>query len=129
MGSVKYFTSINFYSRYWQCHIADKDILKTAFLMRYNLYKWVIMPMGFVKAPAIFIHTINNLFSNVLDCSMTVFLGDILVYSYMVKEHFTLLEKVLEYLHQYMFCCKLKKCSFICSSTIFPGFDDTLKGM
>ena len=78
---AKYFTSINFCSGYWQCHIADKDIPKTTFLMRYSLYKWVVMPMGLTNAPATFMQTMNNLFSNMLDSGMAVFLDDILVYS------------------------------------------------
>ena len=63
MGSEKYFTSIDLCSGYWQCHIADEDIPKTAFLMRYGLYKWVVMPMGLTNAPATFMQTMNNLFS------------------------------------------------------------------
>ena len=51
MGSAKYFTSIDLCSGYWQCRIADEDILKTALLMRYGLYKWVVMPMGLTNAP------------------------------------------------------------------------------
>ena len=129
MGSVKYFTSIDLCSGYWQCHIADEDIPKTTFLMRYGLYKWVVMPMGLTNAPATFMQTMNNLFSDMLDSGMAVFLDDILVYLCMVTEHFTLLEKVLACLHQYTFYCKLKKCSFLCNSTIFLGFDITPEGM
>ena len=84
MGSVKYFTSIDLHSVYWQCHIADEDIPKTVFLMRCGLYKWVIMPVGLMNAPAIFMQTMNNLFFNMLDSEMALFLDDILVYSHMV---------------------------------------------
>ena len=59
-----------------------------------------------------------------LDSGMAVFLDDILVYSGMVKEHFTL----LAHLCQNMFYCKLKKCSFLPKSTIFFGFKVTPKG-
>ena len=52
--------------------------------MRYGLYKWVIMHMGLMNAPATFIQTMNNLFSDILDFRMAVFLDDILVYSCMV---------------------------------------------
>ena len=95
MGSAKYFTSINLYSGYWQCHIADEDIPKTTFLMRYGLYKWVIMPMGLMNAPATFMHvTMNNLFSDILDSGMAVFLDNILMYSAcMVKEHIHITKK------------------------------------
>ena len=54
MGSAKYFTFIDLCSEYWQCHIADEDILKTAFLTRYSIYKSVKMTMGLTDAPATF---------------------------------------------------------------------------
>ena len=92
MGSVKYFTSIDLCSGYWQCRIADEDILKTAFLTRYSLYKWVVMPMGLMNVPATFMQTMNNLFSDMLDSGVAVFLDNILVYSGTVDEHFTLLQ-------------------------------------
>ena len=92
MGSAKYFTSIDLCSGYWKCYIADEDIPKTAFLMRYGLYKWVIMPMGLTNAPATFMQTMNNLFSDMLDSGIAVFLDDILMYSGTVDEHFMLLE-------------------------------------
>ena len=81
--------------------------------------------MGLTDAPAISIQTMNNLFSDILDSGVAVFLHDILVYSCTVKEHFTLLERVLACLHQYTFYCKLKKCSFLCNRTMFYGFDVT----
>ena len=86
MGSAKYFTSIDLCSGYWQCHIADEDIPKTTFLMRYGLYKWVIMPMGLTNAPAMFMQTMNNLFLDMLDSGVAVFLDNILVYSGMVDK-------------------------------------------
>ena len=92
MGSVKYFTSINLHSGYWQCRITDKDIPKTTFLTRYVFYKWVVMPMGLTNATATFMRTMNNLFLDMLDSGMAVFLDDILMYLGMVDEHFILLE-------------------------------------
>ena len=80
--------------------------------MRYKcLYKWVIMPIGLMNAPATFMQTMNNLFSDILDSGIAVFLDDILMYSRMVDEHMliyhtrvheyiTLLEKVLACLCQ-----------------------------
>ena len=79
MGNANYFTSIDLCSGYWQCGIADEDILKTTFLIRYGFYKLVIMPMGLANAPAILMQTMNNLFSNTLDSGVAVFLDNILV--------------------------------------------------
>ena len=87
------------------------------------------MPMGLTNAPTTFMHTMNNLFSNMLDSGMAVFLNDILVYSCMVKEYFTLLKMMLAQLCQYIFHFKPRKCSFLHNSTIFLGFDVMPKGM
>ena len=129
MGSAKHFTSIDLCSGYWQCHIADEDILKTAYLMSCGLYKWVVMPMGLTNAPATLACTMNNLFLDMLDFGVAVFLDDILVYSCTVNKHFLLLERGLACLHQYTFYCTLKKCSFLHNSTMFLGFDITPEGM
>ena len=94
--------------------------------MRYRLYKWVVMPMGLINVPAMFMQTLNNLFSDTLDSGVTVFLDDILMYSCTVKEHFMLLKKVLAPLHQHTFFCKLKKCCFLCNGTMLLGFNVTL---
>ena len=95
MKSAKYFTSVYLSSRYWQCFSADQDIPKTAYHIGCGLYEWVVAPMGLTSAPAMFMHTINSLFSSRLDSSMKVFLGGILMCSCTVKEHFILLKKVL----------------------------------
>ena len=84
MGTAKYFISINICSGYWQYHIVDENIPKTIFLTKYGLYKWVVMPMVLKNAPAMFMQTMNNLFSDMLDSGVAVFLDDILVYLHMV---------------------------------------------
>ena len=63
------------------------------------------MPMGLTNAPTTFMHTMNSLFSSMLDLGIEVFLEDILMYTYIVKEQFTLLKKLLTNLHQYIFYC------------------------
>ena len=50
------------------------------------------MPMGLMNAPATFMWNMNNLFLDMLDSGMAVFLDDILIYSGMVDEYLTLLE-------------------------------------
>ena len=53
--------------------------------------------------PATFMHTMNNLFSDLLESGMAVHLDNNLVYFCIVKEFFTLLEKVLACLYWYTF--------------------------
>ena len=49
------------------------------------------MPMGLTNAPAMFMWTRNNLFVDMLDEVVVVFLDDIVIYSTIVEEHFELL--------------------------------------
>ena len=84
---------------------------------------------GAYERPCTFMRTMNNLFSDMLDSGIAVFLDNIFMYSGMVDKHFMLLEQVLFCLHQYTFYCKLKKCSFLHNSTTFLGFDGTPEGM
>ena len=71
------------------------------------------MPMGLTNVPATFMRMMNNLFADMLDKGVIVFLDDMLIYSTMVEEHFELLEKVFACLRKHKFYCKLKKCSFL----------------
>ena len=81
------------------------------------------MPVGLTNTPATFIWTMNNLFVDMLDKGVIVFLDDMLIYSTMAEEHFKLLEKVFAHFCKYKFYCKLKKNSFLQKTTTFLGFD------
>ena len=52
------------------------------------------MPIGLTDAQEIFMRTMINLFMDMLDKGVIVFLDDVLIYSTTVEEHFKLLEKV-----------------------------------
>ena len=56
------------------------------------------MPMGLTNAPATFMRMMNNLFEDMLDQGVAVFLNDMLIYSTMSEGHFKLLEKVFAHL-------------------------------
>ena len=83
------------------------------------------MPMGLINLPAIFIWKMNNLFVDILDKGVVVFLDDILICSTTVEDNLDLLEKVFTCLYKHVFYCKLKKCSFLRKTTTFLEFDAT----
>ena len=87
------------------------------------------MPIALRNIPKTFMWMKNNLFMDILDKKVVVFLDDILMYSTMVEEHFELLEKVFTCLCKHEFYCKLKKCSFLQRTTTFLGFFITLEGL
>ena len=87
------------------------------------------MPFGLCNAPATFMRAMNNLFHDLLDQGVVVFLDDILIYAASVEEHNRLLEEVFKRLKQFKFFCKLKKCSFFKQKTTFLGFDVNEHGL
>ena len=102
---------------------------KTTFHTRYGLYESTVLPMGLTNAPATFIRVMNNLFTDLLDHGVIVFLDDVLVYSHTREEHVQLLRTVFRKLREHRFYCKLKKCSFFRTYTTFLGFDVTPEGL
>ena len=56
------------------------------------------MPMGLTNAPATFMWMMNNLFEDMLNQGLVVFLNDMLIYSTTLEGHFQLLEKVFMHL-------------------------------
>ncbi|XP_074299914.1 uncharacterized protein LOC141631095 [Silene latifolia] len=67
--------------------IADEDIPKTAFRLRYGLYEYVVMPFGLTNAPIVLMDFMNRDFSPFLNRFVAVFVDDILVYSKTKEEH------------------------------------------
>ena len=85
--------------------------------------------MGVMNMLAMFIQIVNNLFMDLLNKGIVVFLDNVLRYSISTEEHFKLLEKVFTCLHKHAFYYKLKKYSILYKTTTFMGFDVTLEGM
>ena len=52
------------------------------------------MPFGLCNAPATFMRTMNNLFVDLLDKGVVIFLDDIRIYAATVEEHDRLLREV-----------------------------------
>ena len=61
--------------------IKPKDIHKTAFKMRWGLYKLLVIPFGITSAPTQFMNMMNDLLGEYLAQFVLVFLDDILLYS------------------------------------------------
>jgi hypothetical protein len=89
--------------------VQEFDIPKTAFILRYGLYKYTVMLFGLTNAPACFMYLMNKVFMEYLDKFVMVFIDDILVYSRSEEEH---LHLVLQNLQDHRLYAKLSKCEF-----------------
>ena len=54
VADAKFFTNIDLKEGFNLIRIAKGDEWKTAFMSRYRLYEYLVMPLGLVNAPAVF---------------------------------------------------------------------------
>ena len=67
-----------------------------AFYTRYGLFEWLVMPFGLSNAPLAFQRFMNDIFSDVLDVFVVIYLDDILIYSDNMDDHKKHVKKVLK---------------------------------
>ena len=70
------------------------------------------MPFGLTNASIIFMDLMNRVCRPMLDCSMIVFIDDILVYYKTREQHEEYLRELLEVLRRERLYAKFLKCEF-----------------
>jgi len=116
------FTKMDLCSVYNLVCIADGDEWKTAFRTRYGSYEFFIMHYGLTNAPASFQRFMNNVFKDMLDMCVVVYLDDILIFSDDPAKHHQHVRKVLCQLRDNNLYAKIEKCEFNIKTTNFLGF-------
>jgi len=111
LHGAKVFSKIDLTSGYWQIAIAAEDRPKTAFRTRYGHYEFNVMPFGLTNAPATFQTLMNDIFRDMLDICVIVYMDDILVYSKTPEEHEQHLRRVLQRLREHQLYAKPSKCT------------------
>jgi len=80
------------------------------------------MPFGLSNAPSAFQRLMNEIFANILDVFVVVYLDDILIYSDNLTEHKRHVKEVLRRLRKHGLFASLAKCSFHQTQVEFLGF-------
>ena len=95
LGNAKVLSKIDLKSEYWQIPVRPRDLHKTAFKTRWDLFEYMAMPFGLTNAPAQFMSMMNDLLGEYLDRFVLIFSDDILIYFANDQEHIEHLRKVL----------------------------------
>jgi hypothetical protein len=122
LSEATVFTKLDMIMAFHRMRIAKEDEWKTAFRMRFGLYKWVITPFGLANAPSTFQRYINWVLRDVLDDFCSAYLDDIIIYSKDHKQHRKHVRTVLQWLRDVGLQCDIDKCEFEMESTKYLGF-------
>ena len=87
------------------------------------------MLFGLTNAPAAFQRFMNDVFSNLLDMCIVVYLDDILIYSDDIRQHWSHVKEVLKRLQKAELYAKAEKCEFHLDSIEYLGYVLSLSGL
>jgi len=116
------YSKIDLHYAYHLVHISGGDKWKTAFRTCYGLFEWSVMPFGLINAPAAFQQFMNDIFSDLLDVCVMIYLDDILIYSNNMSKHHWHMKEVLKCLHKASLYAKAEKCKFHSKSVEYLGY-------
>jgi len=129
LHGAKVFSKLDLTSGYYQIAIDPADRHKTAFRTRYGHYQFNVMPFGLTNAPATFQTLMNDIFRDLLDVCVVVYLDDILVYSQDESDHEKHLRMVLQRLKDHQLYAKISKCDFFVNEIEYLGHVIDSNGM
>lgn len=130
LGS-KIFTKLDVRQAYHRVRMALGHEYKTAFKTCYDLSEYLVMPFGLTNALAQFRAHMQNIFNNLLDISMVIYLDDILIFSNNLEEHQLIVWDVLQRLQWHGIYVKASnsKCQFHKSAMEILGMIVSEKGL
>jgi len=93
---ARIYTKIDLRHAYHLVCVAKGDEWKTAFRTCYGAFEWSVMLFRLTNAPAAFQRFMNDVFSDLLDVCIVVYLDDILIYSNDITQHRSHVKEVLK---------------------------------
>ncbi|CCO30490.1 Retrotransposable element Tf2 155 kDa protein type 1 [Rhizoctonia solani AG-1 IB] len=112
LRGAKIFTKLDLRWGYNNVRVKEGDEWKTAFRTKYGLFESLVMTFGLTNAPAAFQYFMNDLFQDLLDVYVIIYLDDILIFSKNEAEHEFHVHEVLHRLETAQLFCKGSKCEF-----------------
>ncbi|SJL05245.1 related to TY3B TY3B protein [Armillaria ostoyae] len=129
MCSTRIYTKLDLCYAYHLVCIAEGEEWKTVFQTCYSSFEWHVMPFGLTNAPMAFQCFMNDIFADMLDVSIVVYLDDILIYSDNPTDHWKHVCEVLHRLRANQLNCKGSKCEFHWDSMEYLGYILSLEGL
>ena len=87
------------------------------------------MPFELTNAPVTFQNMMNEIFRDIIDLGVVIYLDNILIYSENDQDHVALVKRVLERLQEHQLAITPDKCEWHRSTDNFLGYVFSLKGV
>ncbi len=127
--TAKYFTKLDLRNAYNLIRIREGDEWKTAFSTTSGHYEYLVMPFGLVNSPSVFQAFVNDVFRDMLNRWVIVYIDDILIYSDSYEDHVKQVRSVLQCLLTHQLYAKIEKCEFHQTSVSFLGYEISSGGV
>ncbi|KAI2666686.1 Transposon Tf2-6 polyprotein [Labeo rohita] len=122
LRSAKIYTKLDLRSAYNLIRIREGDEWKTAFSTTTGHYEYQVMPFGLANSPSYFQAFVNDVFRDMLNRWVIIYIDDILIYSNSYSDHVQHVRAVLQRLIEHQLYAKEEKCEFHQQSISFLGY-------
>ena len=110
--AIKYYIKFNVIAIFNKIQIRENDEKKTTFLIKYDLYEYVVMFFNFCNVFETFQLYINDVFKKYLNDFCIVYLNNVLIYNNNKKNHIKHVRKILNKFYVVKFFLNINKCKF-----------------
>ncbi len=119
---ARYFTKPDLRCAYNLIRIREGDEWENGLFHHYGALEYLVMPFGLSNSPSVFQAFINDVFRDMLNQWVIVYIVDILIYSETYEEHVRHVRTVLKRLLQHQLYAKAEKCEFHQETISFLGY-------
>ncbi|MBW0482902.1 hypothetical protein O181_022617 [Austropuccinia psidii MF-1] len=123
------FSKIDLFGAYNLLRIKEGDENLTAYRTKYGSYEYLVMPFGLTNAPSSSQSLVYDIFHDLLDIYVVVYLDGIMVLSKSEEEHVTYVSTVLSRLRANNLFAKASKCLLYVSSVEYLGYMFSSEGL
>ena len=130
LHGVKWFSTLDLKSGYWQVPITEQDKAKTAFRTSSGqLFEFNQAPFGLCNAPATFSRLMDRVLAGLHWETCLFYLDDIIVFSSTWEEHLARLRQIFERLRHTNLNLGADKCTFAAKEVNYLGHRVTEEGL
>jgi transposase InsO family protein len=122
LSGANWFTTLDLKGAYNLVRIKEGCEHLAAFRTPFGLFEPLVIPFGLTNAPSVFQRFINQIFSDLLDVQVIIYLDDLLIFSKTREEHVQAVHSVLARLREHSLVATLPKCHFNQQSVSFLGY-------